>query len=88
MKSMMENLIVALIVTLATLYACARFLPASWRRRIVHLLTRGAPGQSGLARWFNTEAGCGSGCDTCKACADPAPPKVQQPGVIKLHPRR
>lgn len=85
---MIENLIVVLIVALATLYASARLLPASLRRRIVHLLTRGAPGQSRLARWFNTEAGCGSGCDTCKACADPAPAQAPKPGVIKLHPRR
>ena len=29
--------------------------------------------------------GCGSGCDTCKACADPAPAPDGARRVIKIH---
>lgn len=82
MTAMIENLLVALIVMLAALYAGVRFLPASWRRRLVSLLTRGATGGATAARWFSGESGCSS-CDTCKACADPAPARH----VVKLHRR-
>jgi hypothetical protein len=38
-----------------------------------------------MAKWLNTESSCGSGCDTCKACAEPEPTNER---VIKIHVRR
>ncbi|MES2149272.1 MAG: DUF6587 family protein [Pseudomonadota bacterium] len=83
---MIQNLAVALIVALAALHACSRYLPAAWRQRIVYVLTRGNARQSFMAKWFRTEASCGSGCETCKACAEPAAPTGQR--VIKIHTRK
>ncbi len=87
---MFDHLIVGCIVVLASLYVAAKYLPLRWRERVVFALTqRGVP-QATLVRIFNTTSGCGSGCDSCKACADPAPqanaPTAQR--VIKLHVRR
>ena len=82
---MIENLIVALIVVLAALYVAAKYLPAGWRQRLVYLLTRRGAGHSKLARWLHTESSCGSGCDSCKSCADPVAPEPGAQRVIKLH---
>ncbi|HEX9172617.1 MAG TPA: DUF6587 family protein [Telluria sp.] len=93
LENLLENLLVAVIVLLAAGYALAKYLPAGWRQRIVYFLARRGADQSTMARWFNTEAGCGSGCDSCKACADPAPAVPAEPAapgaarVIKLHRR-
>jgi hypothetical protein len=88
---MLENLIVAVIVALAAVYAGAKFLPAGWRRRIVYLLARRGAEQSAMAQWFNTESSCGGGCKSCNACAtpsaDPAPPETAGQRVITLHRR-
>lgn len=81
---MMQNLIVALIVMLAALYAGSRYLPASWRQRLVYLLARRGATQARMAQWLHTESSCGGGCDSCKACADPAPPAAGARRVIKL----
>lgn len=81
---MLQNLIVALIVGLAALYAAARYLPASVRQRLVHRLTARGATQAKMARWLHTESSCGSGCDSCKACAEPAPPAEGKRRVIKL----
>jgi hypothetical protein len=85
---MIENLIVALIVALAFAYACSRYLPASWRERIVFALTRRGFSQAKMARWLRTESSCGSGCDSCKSCGDPTPPAADARPVIKVHIRR
>lgn len=85
---MIGNLIVAAIVLGACLHFAARFLPASWRQRIVYALARRGFEQARMAKWFNTESGCGSGCDSCKACAAPAPVTDAADGVrrvIKIH---
>lgn len=88
---MIQELAVGAIVAVAALYAGAKYLPAAWRRRIVFALSGGA-GESRLTRWLGTEASCGSGCASCKACApgDPEAPPAAVPGagarrVIKLH---
>jgi len=86
---MLQNLTVAVIVMLAALYACAKFFPAGWRQQIVYALARRGADQSRLARLFSTEASCGSGCDSCKACAsDETPTAPSGQRVIKLHVRR
>lgn len=86
---MIQYLVVALIVVLAALYVGRKYLPAAWRRRVVHFFTKRGAEQSRLVRWLDTDASCGSGCNTCKAC-EPDEPK-QQAGkqrVIKLHVKR
>jgi len=85
---MLQYLAVGIIVALAALYAASKYLPAAWRRRIVHALSRGGAGaDSKLVKWFDTGSSCGSGCDTCKACEEPAPVEDGK-RVIKLHVRR
>ena len=88
---MWQELAVGIIVVLAAFYAGAKYLPASWRRALVHRLSKGGR-ESALVKLLDTSASCGSGCDSCKTCdttepAEPAPP----PGkgkVIKIHERR
>jgi hypothetical protein len=70
---MVQNLIVALIVIAAALYVARKYLPAGVRQKLVYRLAARGASQSRMAKWLNTETGCGSGCDTCKACDDPAP---------------
>jgi hypothetical protein len=70
---MMQNVIVALIVVLAALYVARKYLPSSWRTKLVYALSARGASQARVARWLNTESSCGSGCDTCKACAQPQP---------------
>jgi hypothetical protein len=82
---MVQHLVVAVIVALAALYAGRKYLPAAWRRRVVFLLTRRGAAQSRLVRWLDTDATCGSGCDTCKACeTTPEAPAEGKHRVIKL----
>jgi len=81
---MLQNLVVALIVSLAALYAASRYLPASWRQRLVYALAERGASQAKMADWLHTEASCGGGCDSCKACAEPAPPAEGKHRVIKL----
>ena len=82
---MLQNAIVALIVLLAALHAGSRYLPASWRQRLVYLLAARGASQAKMAALLHTESSCGSGCDSCKACADPAPEAEGKRRVIKLH---
>jgi hypothetical protein len=83
---MIQNLIVALIVAFAALYVARKYLPSSWREKLVYLLARRGASQSTMAQWLNTESSCGSGCDTCKSCAEPEPEPSER--VIKIHVRR
>jgi hypothetical protein len=54
----------------------------------VHALSRGgAHDGSKLVKWFDTGSSCASGCDTCKACEEPAAPEDGK-RVIKVHVRR
>jgi hypothetical protein len=79
---MLANLVVALIVIVAFVQACARYLPAAWRRQAVHLLVRAGFPQPRMAAWMRTETSCGTGCASCKACETPAPGSAR---VIKIH---
>jgi hypothetical protein len=82
-----QYLVVALIVALAALYAGSKYLPAGWRRRMVHAVSRGAGAESKMVKWLDTGDSCGSGCDTCGSCeTEPAPPDNAQ-RVIKIHKR-
>jgi hypothetical protein len=79
---MVQYLVVAAIVLAALLSVLRKYLPAAWRQRLVYWLAARGASQEKMARWLRTESSCGSGCDTCKACADPAPPPTER--VIKI----
>jgi hypothetical protein len=83
---MLQYLAVAVIVLLAALYAGRKYLPASLRRRLVWALTRRGAEQTKLVQWLDTDASCGSGCDSCKACdtTPAAPPGEGKRRVISL----
>ena len=72
----MQNLVVALIVAIALVYAAASYLPRAWRERIVYFLSQRGLSQTRLAKFFKTEASCASGCGSCGSgeggCAAPA----------------
>jgi hypothetical protein len=78
---MVENLIVAVIVVAAALYVARKYMPAGWRQKLVYVLTARGASQSKMAKWLNTQSSCGSGCDTCKSCAEPEPTSKR---VIKI----
>ena len=78
---MIENLIVAVIVVVALLYIVRKYLPAGWRLKLVYRLTARGASQAKMAQWLNTQSNCGSGCDTCKSCAEPEPSTER---VIKI----
>ena len=79
---MLEYAIVGLIVAAAAFYAARKFMPAAWRKRLSYRL---GGSDAALGRLLNTDPGCGSGCDTCKACADPAPAHADGKRVINIH---
>ena len=81
---MWQTLIVCCIVAAAALHAAGKYLPASWRRRMVYLLSRRGAGKA--AAWLDVEAGCGGGCSSCHACADTPAAEAGARRVIKLHP--
>ncbi|MFC0130956.1 hypothetical protein CR105_05270 [Massilia eurypsychrophila] len=84
---MVQNLIVAAIVVVALLYIVRKYLPAGLRQKLVYRLSARGASQSKMAQWLNTQSSCGSGCDTCKSCAEP---QAEAPSgrVIKIHARR
>jgi hypothetical protein len=87
---MWQELVVGLVVVLAAVYVGAKYLPATWRIRIVNRLSRGGS-ESKLVRWLGTDSSCGSGCNSCKSCdtpAEPTPPAGNKHRVIKLHEKR
>lgn len=83
----MQNLVVALIVVAAAIHVARKYLPTSWRQKLVYALRRRGAAPARLAGWLDTSASCGSGCDTCKACATPADGQPRPPvteHVIKI----
>ena len=88
---MWQEAIVFLIVLLAALHACAKYLPASWRQRVVYLLSKQGATSSTMATWLAVDAGCGGGCSSCKSahpCSDAnasAAPEPTVRRVIRLH---
>lgn len=89
---LVQTLVVAVVVLVALALLARKYLPAAWRRRLVHVVSRGS-GKGRLAAWLGgAESGCGSGCDSCGTCApeQPALPERDAQGrkVIKLHVQR
>jgi len=77
----MQNLIVAVIVGLAALYAVWRWMPNSWRRSAAATLAAGthkaglvdAVAADKLAASLGKTSGCGA-CDDCNGCATTGEP--------------
>lgn len=89
----MQEVIVALIVVVAVLQVCRKYLPASLRQRMVYALAKKGFDQEKLAKLFKTQSDCGSGCGSCGSCDTPARPVVPKDGgpaqrVITLHVQR
>jgi len=84
---MWQEMIVGVIVALAVLHACTKYLPAAWRQRIVFFLTKRGLDQDRLAKIFKTQSSCGDGCGSCGSCESDAPPPPPEDGrkVIKIH---
>lgn len=79
---MTQQLIVALIVAAAAIYAVWRWMPAGWRRGAAHKLAAGTH-RAGLvdkaradelAASLSRTSGCGA-CDSCGSCAPKTPAK-------------
>ena len=81
---MAQQIIVALIVALAALYAVWRWMPTRWRRAAAGKLASGtqraglvdAERAEQLAASLGKSTGCGS-CDSCGACGS----ATQKPGA-------
>ena len=86
---MVQYVIVAVIVALAALYAAVKYLPKTWRERIVHKLS-GGTGQGRFVKWLGTDASCGSGCDSCGTCETEPLPQQDAKGrkIIPVHVQR
>jgi len=83
----MQELLVAIIVSLAALYLGAKYMSASLRARVVLQLTRGGK-QSIIARWLDKSRGGGCGGGSCgSGCAPKQPDPPGKHRVIKLHQR-
>ena len=84
---MWQEMIVGVIVALAVLHACTKYLPAAWRQRIVFFLTKRGLDQDRLAKIFKTQSSCGDGCGPCGSCESDARPPPPEDGrkVIKIH---
>ncbi len=65
---MWQEIIVGLVIAAAALHFSTRYLPAAWRRRIVHFLSQRGVKQERAAKFFRTSASCGSGCGSCGSC--------------------
>lgn len=65
---MLQNLIVALIVLLALLQLCRRYLPVALRRGWANALAQRGLNAALLARLFGVRDGCGDGCGSCGGC--------------------
>jgi len=101
---MLQNSLVTLIVLLALLHTCRRYLPAALRRRWATALSRRGYDARLLSRLFGLRDGCGDGCSSCGGCdsagagsqggsaasGNGKPGKPGKPGarVITLHVQR
>lgn len=90
---MWQELIVGLIVAACAFHACTKYLPAAWRRQIVHALSQRGFNQEKMAKLFKTQASCGDGCGSCGSCDTPAAPDAPKDTgvsrrVIHLHVQR
>lgn len=80
----MQELAVALIVAAASAYLFIKYMPKGLRRSLSARLAS----YPRIARWFGSQAscgsGCGSGCDTCGSC-DTEPQANPRTIPIRVH---
>jgi len=84
---MTQQIVVALIVALAAIYAVWRWMPGHWRRAAAARLAAGsqraglvdAERAQQLAASLGKASGCGS-CDSCGSCSTPGVAKGDMPG--------
>lgn len=76
----MQELAVALIVVAASAYLFIKYMPKGLRRSLSARLAS----YPRIARWFGSQASCGSGCDTCGTC-DTASPADSRTIPIRVH---
>jgi len=92
---MTQQIVVALIVALAAIYAVWRWMPGSWRRAAATKLAAGsqrtglvdAQRAQQLAASLRKTSGCGS-CDSCGSCSTSAGSKTGadgQPPLTRSH---
>ena len=92
---MTQQIVVALIVALAAVYAVWRWMPGGWRRAAATKLAAGsqraglvdAKRAQQLAASLGKTAGCGS-CDSCGSCSTGAGSKTGadgQPPLTRSH---
>ena len=92
---MTQQIVVALIVALAAIYAVWRWMPGSWRRVAATKLAAGsqraglidAERAQQLAASLGKTSGCGS-CETCGSCSTGAGSKTGadgQPPLTRSH---
>jgi len=87
---MTQQIIVALIVAAAAIYALWRWMPAGWRRSAAGKLAAGsqraglvdAERAQRLADSLAKSSGCGS-CDSCGSCATPGPGAKADAGTTR-----
>ena len=90
-----QQMIVAVIVAVAVLHFCTKYLPSAWRQQIVYFLVKRGFDEQKTAKLFKTTASCGDGCGSCGSCdstpaAAPSDSSNSTPlkRVIKLHVQR
>jgi hypothetical protein len=92
---MTQQIVVALIVALAAVYAVWRWMPGGWRRAAAARLAAGsqraglvdAERAQQLAASLGKTAGCGS-CDSCGSCSTGASSKAdaeREPPLTRSH---
>lgn len=77
----MQELAVALIVVAASAYLFIKYMPKGWRRSLSARLAS----HPRIARWFGSQASCGSGCDTCGTCDTEPQPSDSRTIPIRVH---
>jgi hypothetical protein len=97
---MWQQMIVAVIVTVALVHFCTKYLPLAWRQRIVYTLGKRGLNEAMLAKLFKTKggSGCGDGggCSNCSSsssattssCDTKSTGSAPLQRVIKLHVQR
>lgn len=76
----MQELAVALIVAAASAYLFIKYMPKGLRRSLSARLAS----YPRIARWFGSQASCGSGCNTCGSC-DTEPQANPRTIPIRVH---
>ena len=94
---MIQNLVVALMVSAAAIYVARRYGPkwltrkvSAWLAAVLAMIGWGRAAEV-LSRESPAGKSCGSGCGSCGACGDEAAPDLEKPAathaVVTFHRR-